>query len=58
MAGLVGATRAELATRLGGYPGLAEHAADDFVVAAGLGAMAGPLGSLVLASRAVANDAP
>ena len=52
MPGLVPATRAELVARLGGYPGLPEHADHGFVVAAGLGGMAGPLGSLILAERA------
>jgi fructokinase len=55
MPGLVPATRAELVARLGGYPGLPEHADPGFVVAAGLGGMAGPLGSLILAERAAAG---
>ncbi len=57
MSGLVAATRRELAKRLGGYPGLAEHADAGFVVPAGLGGMAGPLGTLILAERAVAERA-
>ena len=55
MPGLVPATRAALADRLGGYPGLPEHADHHFVVPAGLGGMAGPLGSLVIAERAAAE---
>jgi len=55
MPGLVSATRAALADRLGGYPGLSEHADTGFVVPAGLGGMAGPLGSLILAERAAAG---
>ena len=57
MPGLVPATRVALAERLGGYPGLPEHADKGFVVAAGLGEMAGPLGSLILAERAAAGEA-
>ena len=55
MPGLVAATRAALADRLGGYPGLPEHADHGFVVPAGLGGMAGPLGTLILAERAAAE---
>lgn len=55
MPGLVPAIRAELADHLGGYPGLPEHAEDGFVVPAGLGGMAGPLGALVLAECAAAG---
>ena len=44
--------RARLGALLGGYPGLDEHAADTFVVAAGLGQMAGPCGALALAEIA------
>jgi fructokinase len=50
--GLFPALRARLAEALGGYPGLAEHAADDFVAPPGLGAAAGATGALVLAERA------
>ena len=57
MPGLVPAIRAALAVRLGGYPGLPEHVGKDFVVPAGLGGMAGPLGSLILAERAAAGGA-
>ncbi|GGR02868.1 ROK family protein [Kitasatospora griseola] len=53
--GLLPAVRAELLKQLGGYPGLPEQAADDFVVPAELGAMAGPAGGLVLAFRAEAQ---
>lgn len=55
MPGLVEATRAELVARLGGYPGLPEHADPGFVVPAELGGLAGPLGTLVLAERALAE---
>ena len=44
--------RAGLAEELAGYPGLPEHAADDFIVPAALGSLAGPAGALVLADRA------
>ncbi|WP_083731313.1 ROK family protein [Protofrankia sp. BMG5.30] len=50
--GLFPLVRAELAKRLAGYPGLPEQEADDFVVPAALGSMAGPAGGLVLAARA------
>jgi fructokinase len=40
---------------MGGYGVLPEHDADDFVVPAGLGAMAGPAGALLLAERALAG---
>lgn len=50
--GLFALLRAELAGTLGGYPGLAEHGRPDFVVPAGLGAMAGPAGAFVLAEAA------
>ena len=51
--GLFPLLRRKLTASLGGYPGLAEHESDDFVVPAALGGMAGPLGSLVLAEQAV-----
>ena len=54
MPGLVAATGAALVVRLAGYPGLPEHADPGFVVPAELGAMAGPLGTLILAERAAA----
>jgi fructokinase len=37
---------------LAGYPGLPEHAADEFIVPATLGSLAGPAGGLVLADHA------
>lgn len=52
MAGLIDRVRLELRASLGGYPGIAEHDADDFISPAGLGPMAGVLGALVLAERA------
>jgi fructokinase len=55
MPGLVPATRAELFARLGGYPDLPEHADHGFVVPAGLGGMAGPQGTLILAEGAAAG---
>ena len=54
MPGLVAATRAALKDRLGGYPALPEHDDPGFLVQAGLGGMAGPLGSLIFAERAAA----
>lgn len=50
--GLFPLVRAGLGKTLAGYPGLIEHAADDFVVPAALGSLAGPAGALVLAYRA------
>jgi fructokinase len=50
--GLFPQVRANLAEALAGYPGLPEHAADDFVVPAALGPLAGPAGALVLADHA------
>jgi fructokinase len=50
--GLFPLLRDHLSTALGGYPGLPEHAADDFVVPATLGSLAGPAGALVLADLA------
>ena len=44
--------RARLPAALASYPGLPEHAADDFVVPAALGSLAGPLGAFVLADQA------
>ena len=52
MPGLFPLLRRELATALGGYPGLPEHGDDDFVVPAALGQMAGPAGALILAEHA------
>ena len=48
--------RTNLAEALAGYPGSPEHAADDFVVPAALGALAGPAGGLVLADHASRSD--
>jgi fructokinase len=53
MAGLVETTRQELAAGLAGYPGLPEHRDATFVTPAGLGGMAGPAGTLILAEQAV-----
>ncbi|UQX04721.1 ROK family protein [Streptomyces sp. RerS4] len=50
--GLFPLIRAELTSTLAGYPGLPEHAAEDFVVPARLGRLAGPAGGLVLAAGA------
>ncbi|MGH3825692.1 MAG: ROK family protein [Pseudonocardiaceae bacterium] len=47
--GLFPLVRAELRETLAGYPGLSEHAADDFIVPPALGPLAGPAGALVLA---------
>ncbi|HEY6423092.1 MAG TPA: ROK family protein [Pseudonocardiaceae bacterium] len=54
--GLFPLVRANLAETLAGYPGLPEHAADDFVVPAALGPLAGPAGALVLADWASQSD--
>jgi fructokinase len=43
---------ASFAEALAGYPGLAEHTADGFIVPAALGPLAGPAGAFVLADRA------
>ncbi len=50
--GLFPLLSARLSESLAGYPGLPEHAADDFVVPATLGPLAGPAGALVLADHA------
>lgn len=52
--GLLAATRAELGRSLGGYPGLAEHGAEELVVPPALGDRAGALGALVVAEGALA----
>jgi len=57
MPGLLPAVQARLVERLGGYPGLDEHAAEGFLTAAGLGQMAGPRGTLALAEIAVRGAA-
>ena len=51
--GVVAATRAELERQLAGYPGLPEHGRPDFVSLASLGGQAGPVGTLILAERAI-----
>jgi fructokinase len=53
--GMVEAARSELAAQLAGYPGLPEHGADNFLVPAHLGGMAGPAGTLILAEAAAAD---
>ncbi len=58
MPGLVAAVGEALAAGLRGYPGLLEHRGQGFVVRAGLGDMAGPLGTLLLADRALRRSAP
>jgi fructokinase len=58
MPGLVAAVGEAVADGLRGYPGLTEHRGPGFVVRAGLGDMAGPLGTLVLAERALGRAAP
>ena len=50
--GLFPAINARLALTLAQYPGLNEHTSGDFVVPAGLGHRAGPLGAIALADRA------
>lgn len=52
MPGIFSALRAILSEMLVRYPGLPEHAADDFIVPAALGSPAGPAGALVPADRA------
>jgi fructokinase len=49
--GLFPLVRAYLSDGLGRYPGLPEHGADDFIVPAELGSLAGPAGALLLAAR-------
>jgi fructokinase len=53
--GLMPRLRTSLLQSLGGYPGLPEHRAADFVVRPGLGTRSGALGGLVLAEQ-VADD--
>lgn len=55
MDGLLDRTRTLLGEQLAGYPGLLEHDPGSYLVAAGLGAMAGPAGTLVLAEAALAS---
>ena len=52
-AGLFPRVREKLIATMAGYGALPEHAADDFVVPAGLGGLAGPAGALVLAENAL-----
>jgi fructokinase len=56
--GLFELARLELAAQLHGYPGLAEHTDEPFIVPAQLGQSAGPAGTLVLAEQAAAMAAP
>ena len=51
--GLFPRVREKLIATMAGYGALPEHAADDFVVPAGLGGLAGPAGALVLAENAL-----
>ncbi len=51
MAGLIDTVQRDLADRLREYPALAAHGSDSFLVAAGLGGLAGPLGTLLLAGQ-------
>lgn len=53
MPGLFPRIRARLAAALNGYPGLDAHAAQNFVVPAGLGGRAGPLGAIALGAAAI-----
>lgn len=53
--GLFPAIRRHLADQLNGYPGLPEHAAEDFVVPAGCGDDAGTMGALALAAAVAAS---
>jgi fructokinase len=55
MPGLLAAARVELDAQIHGYPGLAEHRAETFLVPAALGGMAGPAGTLILAEQAAAE---
>lgn len=52
MDGLFPAIRSALVATLAGYPGIREHAADDFVVAPGLGDRSGIAGGFALAELA------
>ena len=51
--GLFPLLRSRLVETMAGYGALPEHEADDFVVPAGLGGLAGPAGALVLAENAL-----
>jgi fructokinase len=57
MPGLFDRLRARFRDSIGGYPGVSEHAGDEFIVPAALGSMAGVLGALVLAERAATGAA-
>jgi fructokinase len=50
--GLFPLLRTSLTQTLAGYPGFAEYTADEFVVPAELGPLAGPAGALILARNA------
>ena len=52
MPGMLDAARAGLRLQLNGYPGLTEHTEPGFLVAAELGGLAGPAGTLILAEQA------
>lgn len=56
--GVAAAVRAELDRQLVGYPRLPEHAQPDFISLALLGGQAGPVGTLILAERAIAHPDP
>ena len=53
--GLAAAARAELDRQLAGYPAMPEHGEPDFISLALLGGQAGPVGTLILAERAIAR---
>jgi fructokinase len=55
MPGVVEATALHTAGELRDYPGIAAHQSPGFVVAAGLGGMAGPSGTLLLAEMALSG---
>ncbi len=55
MPGLLDRARTFLREQLAGYPGLPEHDPAGYLVPAGLGDMAGPAGTLVLAEIALAD---
>lgn len=56
MPGVLEAARRHLEAQLAGYPGLPEHVAEAFLVPAGLGDMAGPLGALAVAEAAAGEE--
>lgn len=55
MPGLFPEVRRRLRSSLNGYPGLSEHARNDFIVPPGLGNLAGIAGAFVLAQAAAAG---